>query len=211
MAEYSKVMQCVLEGDDETIAGRVQELLDGGVAPMEVLQEGLIAGMNEVGRLFREEDLFLPEVLMAADAMKAGVAVVHPLLNGETIEVPGTVIIGTVKGDLHDIGKNIVGMMLETAGFKVINLGFDVPPQDFCDKVRETGAEIVGMSSLLTTSMMQMETTIKLLQEQGLRSKVKVIIGGAPTSQEFAEKIGADGFSADALAAVELCKRLVGA
>lgn len=210
MDKYLEIANCVLNGEDEQIVTYIQALLEAGAAPLDILNNGVIAGMSKVGDLFKAEELCLPEVLMAAEAMNAGIEVIRPLLGDVEVATKGTVVIGTVKGDLHDIGKNLVAMMLETDGYKVINLGCDVPPEDFVEKVRECKPQIVGMSALLTTSMTEMGNTIDLLKAAGLRDQVKVIIGGAPTSWEFANKIGADGYSADAASAVELCNKLLG-
>lgn len=210
MDKYLEIANCVLNGEDEQIVTYIQALLDAGAAPLDILNNGVIAGMSKVGELFKAEELCLPEVLMAAEAMTAGIDVIRPLLGDVEVATKGTVVIGTVKGDLHDIGKNLVAMMLETDGYKVINLGCDVPPEDFVEKVRECKPQIVGMSALLTTSMTEMGNTIDLLKAAGLRDQVKVIIGGAPTSWEFANKIGADGYSADAASAVNLCNKLLG-
>lgn len=209
MDKYLEIANCVLNGEDEQIVTLIQEQLDAGQAPLDILNNGVIAGMSKVGELFKAEELCLPEVLMAAEAMTAGIDVIRPLLGEVEVATKGTVVIGTVKGDLHDIGKNLVAMMLETDGYKVINLGCDVPPEDFVEKVRECKPQIVGMSALLTTSMTEMGNTIDLLKAAGLRDQVKVIIGGAPTSWEFANKIGADGYSADAASAVDLCNSLL--
>ena len=210
MDKYPEIANCVLNGEDEQIVTYIQAQLDAGAAPLDILNNGVIAGMSKVGELFKAEELCLPEVLMAAEAMTAGIEVIRPLLGDVEVATKGTVVIGTVKGDLHDIGKNLVAMMLETDGYKVVNLGCDVPPEDFVEKVRECKPQIVGMSALLTTSMTEMGNTIDLLKAAGLRDQVKVIIGGAPTSWEFANKIGADGYSADAASAVNLCNKLLG-
>lgn len=211
MKQYIEIANCVINGEDEQIIGEIQKQLDAGEMPLDILSNGIIAGMSKVGELFREEELCLPDVLMSAEALNAGVAMLRPLIGDVEVETKGTVVIGTVKGDLHDIGKNLVAMMLETDGYKVVNLGCDVPPAAFADAVREYRPQIIGMSALLTTSMTVMGDTIELLKTEGLRDQVKVMIGGAPTSWEFCKRIGADGYSADAASAVDLCEKLLGA
>ena len=170
----------------------------------------MIAAMKEVGRLFEEGDYFVPEMLIAARAMQAGMALLKPHLLSSEVKSAGRVAIGTVKGDLHDIGKNLVALMLEGAGFEVIDLGVDVPPEKFVDAITNSGADIVAFSALLTTTMPNMKVTIDAIQAAGLRDKVKVIIGGAPVTQAYADQIGADGYSADASRAVSLAKSLMG-
>lgn len=209
MNNYTKIASCVIQGEDEQILTEIQAQLDTGSAPLDILNNGIIAGMQQVGELFKEEEFCLPEVLMAAEAMKAGIDILRPLLADVTVETKGTVVIGTVQGDLHDIGKNLVAMMLETAGYRVINLGCDVTPAEFVSAVQEYRPQIVGMSALLTTSMTVMDETISLLKAEQLRDQLRIIIGGAPTSKEFAASIGADGYSADAAAAVDLVNALV--
>lgn len=209
MDKYKEIANCVIEGDDESIVELVKALLDEGAAPLDVLNNGIIAGMAEVSELFKQEEMCLPEVLMAAEAMNAGIEIIRPLLGDVETQTEGTVVIGTVKGDLHDIGKNLVVMMLETAGYKVINLGCDVPPEAFLENLKEHKPQIIGMSALLTTSMTVMGEVIDMLKAEGLRDEVKVIIGGAPTSWEFCKRIGADGYSADAAAAVDLVRELI--
>lgn len=209
MNNYTKIASCVIQGEDEQILTEIQAQLDTGSAPLDILNNGIIAGMQQVGELFKEEEFCLPEVLMAAEAMKAGIDILRPLLADVTVETKGTVVIGTVQGDLHDIGKNLVAMMLETAGYRVINLGCDVTPAEFVSAVQEYRPQIVGMSALLTTSMTVMDETIALLKAEQLRDQLRIIIGGAPTSKEFAASIGADGYSADAAAAVDLVNALV--
>ena len=174
---------------------------------LEIINNGLIAGMSVVGARFKNGDMFVPEVLMSAKSMAAGIEIVKPLIADKDMPSKGTVIIGTVKGDLHDIGKNLVGMMLESGGFKVINLGIDIAPEKFVAAVKEHTPDIVAMSALLTTTMLHMKDTIELIKEEGL--KVKAIVGGAPISQDFADEVGADGFAPDAASAVELCARLL--
>ncbi len=184
--------------------------MDGGIEPLEVLNKGLVDGMNRVGELFKKNEMFVPEVMMSAHAMQSGVELIKK--SQEKFDMPsmGTIVIGTVDGDLHDIGKNLVAMMVENAGFTVYNLGVDRSSEDFINAVKEHDACIMAMSSMLTTTMLNMKSTIEALAEAGLRDKVKVIVGGAPISEEFAKEIGADGFAPDATRASELCKELVG-
>jgi 5-methyltetrahydrofolate--homocysteine methyltransferase len=202
------VYTAVLEGDMGAATDRVQAALDSGIDPGEILNDALIAGMGEVGRLFEEGEYFVPEMLIAARAMKAGLELLKPLLVDSGIEPVGKVAMGTVKGDLHDIGKNLVSMMLEGAGFEVIDLGTDVAPESFVDAIQE-GVDLVGLSALLTTTMPSMESTIQAIEAAGLRDQVRIMIGGAPVTAEYAEKIGADGFAPDASQAATLAKSLV--
>jgi 5-methyltetrahydrofolate--homocysteine methyltransferase len=196
-------------GEEEEVARLVQQALDQGMAPAEVLRDGLIAGMDVVGRDFKAGDLFVPEVLIAARAMTAGMNVLRPLLAKSDVQGLGTFLIGTVEGDLHDIGKNLVKMMVEGAGFQVIDLGTNVKPADFVAAVREHRPQIVGMSALLTTTMMAMRSTIEALTEAGLRESVKVMVGGAPVTDTFAKDIGADAYAPDAASAVDMARSMV--
>jgi 5-methyltetrahydrofolate--homocysteine methyltransferase len=204
-----KIAAELYEGEDESVAELVQQALDQGLAPNEVLQGGLIAGMDEVGKDFKAGDLFVPEVLIAARAMHAGMNVLRPLLAETDSISAGKYLIGTVKGDLHDIGKNLVKMMLEGAGFETIDLGTDVDPQAFVDAVREHQPVLVGMSALLTTTMVQMKATVEALEEAGLRDSVKIMVGGAPVTDAFAGQIGADAYAPDAASAVDRARELV--
>ena len=190
---------------------KVQEALDAGIEPGDILQEGLVTAMAEVGRLFEEGEYFVPEMLIAARAMKAGLALLRPHLVEADVKPAGKVSAGTVKGDLHDIGKNLVCMMLEGAGFEIVDLGVDVSPEQFLKSVTEQGVDVIAMSALLTTTMPNMRTTIETLVEAGVRDKVKVMIGGAPVTDAYAAEIGADGYAPDASRAVALAKSLVGA
>jgi 5-methyltetrahydrofolate--homocysteine methyltransferase len=207
MANFEALVQSVMDGKEAQVKEQTKALIDGGVSPLEIINQGLIAGMNIVGARFKTGEMFVPEVLMCARSMAAGIELVKPLIAAEDMPNKGTIVLGTVKGDLHDIGKNLVGMMLESGGFKVINLGIDIAPEKFVEAVKEYNPEIVAMSALLTTTMPHMKDTIELIKEEGL--KVKCIIGGAPISQDFADKIGADGYSPDAASAVELCNKLL--
>ena len=204
------IYQAVLEGDADETASQVQAGLDAGIAPSDILNKGCIAAMAEVGRLFEEGEMFVPEMLIAARAMQAGMAVLKPHLAEGEITSAGKVILGTVAGDLHDIGKNLVGMMMEGAGFEIVDLGTDVTADAFVEAVREHNADIVGMSALLTTTMPSMTATVEALTEAGLRDKIKVLIGGAPVTQAYADEIGADGFAPDASSATRVAKGLLG-
>jgi 5-methyltetrahydrofolate--homocysteine methyltransferase len=207
MDQIKNIYQAVLEGDMGAVEENVQAALDAGVLPVDILQKGLIAAMGEVGRLFEEGEYFVPEMLIAARAMKAGLTILKPLLVDSGIEPAGKVAVGTVKGDLHDIGKNLVAMMLEGAGFEIVDLGTDVTPEQFVEAVKD-GVDIIGLSALLTTTMPSMEGTIKAITDAGLRDRVKIMIGGAPVTAEYARQIGADGFAPDASQAVTLAKTL---
>ena len=197
-------------GENKAVAKLVQQALDQSVAPGEILQGGLIAGMDQVGKDFKAGELFVPEVLIAARAMHAGMGVLRPLLAEADVPSAGKYIIGTVKGDLHDIGKNLVKMMLEGAGFETIDLGTDVAPTGFVAAVREHQPQLVGMSALLTTTMVQMKSIIEALEEAGLRDEIKIMIGGAPVTAAFAKEIGADAYAPDAATAVDVARDLVG-
>jgi len=209
MSDFKSIYEGVLEGDMGAVESGVQAAVDGGATPGDILNGGLITAMGEVGRLFEEGEYFVPEMLIAARAMKAGLAILQPLLVDSGIKPVGTVAIGTVKGDLHDIGKNLVAMMLEGAGFEIMDLGTDVTPDQFVAAV-ENGADLLGLSALLTTTMPSMEGTIKAVEAAGLRDKVKIMIGGAPVTTEYSNQIGADGFAPDASQAVSLAKSLMG-
>jgi 5-methyltetrahydrofolate--homocysteine methyltransferase len=205
--DLKKIYENVIEGSAAEVETGVRAALAEGAQVDVILNEALIAAMDEVGRLFEEGELFVPEMLISARAMQAGLNVLKPLMTGSGIKSAGKVAIGTVKGDLHDIGKNLVAMMLEGAGFEILDLGVDVAPETFVDAVHE-GAQIVGMSALLTTTMGNMGVTIAALKAAGLRDKVKVMIGGAPVTQEFANSIGADAFAPDASSATRIARQL---
>ncbi len=198
----------VVEGDNASVQKNVQEALSSGIGASDILNEALIPAMAEVGRLFEEGEYFVPEMLISARAMKGAMATLKPYLQQADVKYAGSVVIGTVKGDLHDIGKNLVSLMLEGAGFQVTDLGSDVTPEKYIAAVRETGANIVAMSALLTTTMVNMKATITALEEAGLREKVKVMIGGAPVTDNFARQIGADGYAPDASRAVAIARAL---
>lgn len=209
MDYLSEIAKGVINGNHKEMSKLAQLALDSGIGAKDILNLGLIAGMNVVGEKFGCAETFVPEVLMSAKAMYAALAVIKPKFAESGFETIGNVVIGTVKGDLHDIGKNLVVMMLEGTGFKVKDLGNNVDPQIFVKAAKEFEADIVGMSALITTSMPMMPETIMALESAGLRGKVKVIIGGAPVSQRFADSIGADGFALDASKAVIKCRELV--
>ena len=204
-----RIVQRLYKGEIETVAELVQDALDVGMAPREILKDALLTGMDEVGRDFKVGDLFVPEVMFAARAMQAGMDVLRPLLADSDMASAGKCIMGTVKGDLHDIGKNLVKMMLDGGGFEAIDLGVDLDPEIFVEAVREHQPDVVGMSALLTTTMVQMKATIVALEEAGLRDSVKIMIGGAPVTAAFAEQIGADAYAPDAASAVDLARELV--
>ena len=206
--KVQRIAENLYKGDSETVAELVQDALDAGMAPSEVLNDALLAGMDKVGKDFKEGVLFVPEVMFAARAMQAGMTVLRPLLAETDIASSGKCLVGTVKGDLHDIGKNLVTMMLDGGGFEAIDLGIDLDPSVFVEAVREHKPDLIGMSALLTTTMVQMKATIDALEEAGLRDSVKIMIGGAPVTASFAEQIGADAYAPDAATAVELAREL---
>ena len=200
----------IIEGKLDEVPDLVQSALDEGLEPTKILENGLIVGMNEVGKRFKAGSMFVPEVLRSARTMHAGQELLRPLLAEGDASLGGKVLLGTVQGDLHDIGKNLVGMMCEGAGFQVIDLGFNLEPEKFTEAIKTHQPEIVGMSALLTTTMRAMGHTIKAIEEAGLRDKVKVMVGGAPVDAEFAERIGADGYGHNAASGAELAKKLAG-
>jgi 5-methyltetrahydrofolate--homocysteine methyltransferase len=207
---YEQLSTIVLKGQVDKAAPLVRSALGQGLAPKDILDNGLIVGMNEVGVRFKRGDMFVPEVLMAAKTMQAGMEVLRPLLAAAGAKMAGKIVMATVKGDLHDIGKNLVAMMCEGAGFELIDLGFNVAPEAIIDAVKTQKPDIVGMSALLTTTMRAMGHTIKALEEAGLRESVKVMVGGAPVDAAFAERIGADGYGSNAVAGAETAKRFMG-
>jgi 5-methyltetrahydrofolate--homocysteine methyltransferase len=204
-----EIYKAVIAGNREETTAKVEEALNKNVPPEEILKQALIAAMSEVGDKFEQGEFYVPEMLVAARAMQSGLTMLKPLLVEADLQPAGRVVIGTVKGDLHDIGKNLVAMMLEGAGFEIVDLGTNVPPEQFAAAVRENSADIVGMSALLTTTMPEMENTIEALEDLGVREDVKVIIGGAPVTNSHAEKIGADGFASDASRAVKMAQALM--
>ncbi|MCO5386463.1 MAG: corrinoid protein [Desulfosporosinus sp.] len=209
MFDFTGLSNAVIEGDNDQVLAKVKEAISANVDPLAIINQGLIGGMNVVGQRFKVNDMFVPEVLMSARSMNAGIELVKPLLAGGEMTNRGTVIIGTVKGDLHDIGKSLVGMMLECSGFKVIDLGVDISPEEFIAAIKENNGKVLALSALLTTTMLSMKSTIEECAAQGMRNDIKVIIGGAPISQEFSDQIGADGYAGDAAAAVELVAKLL--
>jgi len=210
MADYGKMAEALVAGNIEDVKQQAQAAIDGGAAAAEVLEKGLMPGMDVVGQRFKACEMFIPEVLRSAKAMHGAMDILRPLLAKAGAKGAGTLVIGTVEGDLHDIGKNLVGMMFEGAGFQVVNLGIDIKPQAFVEAVKQHKATLVGMSALLTTTMPKMGQTINALKEAGIRDQVKVLIGGAPVTEDYAKKIGADGYASNAAAAVERGKELAG-
>jgi 5-methyltetrahydrofolate--homocysteine methyltransferase len=196
------------DGEEEKVLELTKKAIESKIPPQEILDNGLIAGMNVVGERFKNHDIFLPEVLLAAKAMYAGMDELKPLMIAEGIPSVGKVVIGSVRGDLHDIGKNLVGIMLKGAGFEVIDLGNDVAPDTFIDTAEEVGASVIGMSALLTTTMPVMKEVVDLLAQRGLKGKVRTVVGGAPLSSDFAKNIGADAYGFDGVNAVEVVKEL---
>jgi len=207
MADLKALADAVIKGDQSTAVEITKSALEEGTAAKNVLEEGLIAGMDVVGARFKNNEIYIPEVLIAARAMKMAMEILEPELIKAGVEPVGKFLIATVQGDLHDIGKNLVAMMLKGAGFEVIDLGVDVSPEKFIEQVKAKGVQLVGMSALLTTTMPGMERTIKALKEAGVSAKI--MIGGAPVTQGYADKIGADGYAADAASAVDMAKSLV--
>uniref|UniRef100_A0A7V0Z5F5 Cobalamin-binding protein n=1 Tax=candidate division WOR-3 bacterium TaxID=2052148 RepID=A0A7V0Z5F5_UNCW3 len=210
MLDYGQIKKAVVGFETEKVKELVKEILKKGIKPKEILEQGLIAGMKEVGRLFETKEYYVPEVLLASEAFYAGFELVRPLIAKTEAPKKGKIVIGVVQGDIHDIGKNIVKVMLEASGYEIIDLGKDVPNEKFIETVAQHQSQILALSSLMTTTMIQMETVIKLLNKKKLRKNVKVIIGGAPINQEYADKIGADGYAQDASGAVRLVDKLLG-
>jgi 5-methyltetrahydrofolate--homocysteine methyltransferase len=204
------IFDAVLAGDRAVVEKNVSESLQAGLSPEEILNCGLISAMTEVGARFERQEFFVPEMLIAARAMQSGLTILKPHLLDTGVKTRGKIILGTVRGDLHDIGKNLVGMMLEGSGFEIIDLGTDVAPARFAEAVRTSSANIVGLSALLTTTMENMRSTMEALEDIGVRNQVKVMIGGAPVTEAFAKGIGADGYGADANRAVTLARELMG-
>ena len=208
MVDLQQLFGAILNGDAKTAAAVTHEALAAGVAPMEIITKYMVPAMGEVGRMFECEEYYVPELLLSARAMKAALDPLRPLLAAAGTQAAGKVVIGTARGDLHDIGKNLVASLLEGGGFEIVDLGTDVPPEKFVEAVNATGAGLVAISALLTTTMPGMKNTIEALRQAGVRDKVKVMIGGAPVTQQFAEQIGADGYGENASAAVSLARRL---
>jgi 5-methyltetrahydrofolate--homocysteine methyltransferase len=207
MADLKALADAVIKGDQNTAVKITKDAIQEGLAPKKILNEGLIAGMDVIGARFKKNEVYIPEVLIAARAMKMAMEILAPELVRTGIKPIGKFMIGTVQGDLHDIGKNLVGMMLKGAGFEVIDVGVDITAEKFVEQAKASGAQVIGLSALLTTTMPSMEKTIKAMKAAGI--KAKVIIGGAPVTQAYADKIGADGFAADAASAVDIVKKFV--
>ena len=209
MTTIDDLRQCVIEGEEERTESLVKQAMAEGKPPERILREGLIAAMTEVGRLFEAGEYYVPEMLIAARAMKSGLTLLRPQLAAANVQAVGKVVIGTVQGDLHDIGKNLVGMMLEGAGFEVIDLGTDVSPQKFVEAVQTHHPDLIGCSALLTTTMPKMKVVVEALKEAGLRGQVKVMIGGAPVTEKYGADIGADMYASDAASAATRAKQLL--
>ena len=209
MSDLKLLVESVVEGDEQKVAELTQKSIDDGLNVATILDDGLIFGMNVIGELFGRKEAYVPELLLSARAMQAGMKLLEPLLLSSGIEPIGKVVLGTVKGDIHNIGKDLVGIMLKGAGFEIIDLGVDVPPEKFTAAIDNEKIRIVGMSSLLTTSLSSMKTTIEALDAAGLRNQVKIMIGGAVVTQNYADNIGADGYAANAYEAVKKAKELM--
>ncbi|HEX7973903.1 MAG TPA: corrinoid protein [Anaerolineales bacterium] len=209
---FSQLAQSLIDGDPDATAALTRQALDAGIEPLAVISEGLVPGMNVVGEKFSCGDYFLPDLIIAADGMQKAMDLLEPELRArqQEVESAGIVVIGTVKGDIHEIGKSLVGTMLSANGFKVYDMGVDVPTATFVNKVKETGANLVGLSALLTTTMTLQREVIQALAAAGLRDKVKVMVGGAPVTRSWAQEIGADGYAEDAMGAVQAARQLVG-
>jgi 5-methyltetrahydrofolate--homocysteine methyltransferase len=205
-----KMAESLIAGKIDEVVNLTKEALDEGASPADILDQGLLAGMDVVGQRFKAEEMFIPEVLRCAKCMHGAMEILRPLLAETGAESISTLIIGTVKGDLHDIGKNLVSMMFEGAGFNVVDLGIDKEPQAFVDAIKEHHARLIGMSALLTTTMPKMGETINAIKEAGIRDQVKILVGGAPVTAAFAEEIGADGYASNAASAVDKGKELIG-
>lgn len=209
---FEKLAQAVIDGEPDDAAALAKQALDKGLDPLDCITKGLTKGIQKVGELFASGEYFLPELIIGADAMKSALDVLEPaLVGGQKREVVGTVVLGTVEGDLHEIGKTLVGTMLTANGFKVVDIGVDKKASDFIEAIKGSNANMVGASALLTTTMLQQENLIKALEEAGLRKQVKVMVGGAPVTESYAKQIGADGYAEDAISAVDLAMRLADA
>jgi len=209
MDKMKQISDSIVQLKWDEIAALTNEALEAGIPPLEIINQGLVPGMTEVGIKFRNGEIFLPEVMLSAKTMKTAMEILLPILSQRDASSMGQVAIGTVSGDIHDIGKNIVISMLQGNGFEVMDLGVDIAPERFVEVVRDNDLQILGLSALLTSTMPMLEETIKALEQAGLRQKTKVIIGGAPVTQAYADQIGADGYGADAVAAVELSRALI--
>jgi 5-methyltetrahydrofolate--homocysteine methyltransferase len=210
MESLARIAATVVEGDEDEVVRLVLEAADAAIPPEQIVDQGLLAGMTQIGALWRKDEVFIPEVLLASRAVDAGMQALKPYLHGRTLAKTGAVVLGTVKGDLHSIGKNLVKILLTASGFEVTDLGEDVDSARFLQAIRETRAPILAMSSLLTTTMGEMGATIRAVRDAGLRDSVKIIVGGACVTAKFAEEIGADGYGEDANSAVRICREFVG-
>jgi 5-methyltetrahydrofolate--homocysteine methyltransferase len=210
MAEFQDLADCIIAGDSVRSKEITQKLVDGGVSAIEILNEGLVPGMEVVGRKFKANEMYIPEVLIAARAMHAAMDIIKPMLSASDAKMKGIIVIGTVQGDLHDIGKNLVGMMLEGGGFTVVDLGADIPPDKYVEAAKKNNAKVIGLSALLTTTMPVMKDVIAALKADKATADVKVMVGGAPLTQEYADSIGAAGYAPDASGAVDLASKLLG-
>jgi 5-methyltetrahydrofolate--homocysteine methyltransferase len=209
MSVVEQIRESLIKGKANDVKALVEQALKDKTPAVQILNDGLLAGMGIIGERFKKNEVYVPEVLIAARAMKAGMEILKPMLLAAKVEPRGTVVIGTVKGDLHDIGKNLVGMMLEGGGFRVIDGGINVEPQKFVDLAKEGGAQLIGCSALLTTTMTNMKEVVEAVKKAGLAGKVKVMVGGAPVTQAFCDEIGADGYAPDAVSASDLAKKLI--
>lgn len=210
MGLLTDISDSLQRGENETVARLTQQAIDEKMGPQQILDDGLLAGMAVVGQKFKNHDIFLPDVLLAAKAMYAGMDLLKPLLVRDAIPTRGKIVMGTVQGDLHDIGKNLVAIMLKGAGYEVIDLGNDVSPEAFVDTAINEGAPVIGLSALLTTTMSTMKQVVELVHKRGMKDKISVIIGGAPVSKSYAEQIGADAYAFDGINAVECVGKLMG-
>jgi corrinoid protein of di/trimethylamine methyltransferase len=211
MADLNAISEALQKGKANDVKEMVQAAIDEGVTARQVLEEGMMAGMDVIGQKFKNNEIYVPEVLIAARAMNGGIEILRPLLVSENVKAKGTVVIGTVKGDLHDIGKNLVKMMMEGKGFKVVDLGSDVSAEKFVEAAQENEADVICCSALLTTTMTEMKSVVEAADKAGIRSKVHIMVGGAPVTEQFCESIGADAYTPDAASAAERAIELVGA
>lgn len=210
---FAAMRQCIIDGDPDLAAELAQKAIEQGIDPVEVLNQGFVPGVSFVGEQFGLGEMFLPELVVAGEAMKAAVAVLEPEFTrrGTERQILGRVVIGTIEGDIHEIGKSLVATMLSASGFQVYDMGVDVPIMTFVEKAREVKADIIGISALLTTTMVRQKDVIEALEDNGMRAQVKVMVGGAPVTQSWAKEIGADGYSEDAVGAVAIAKNMMGA
>jgi corrinoid protein of di/trimethylamine methyltransferase len=209
---FQAMAQSIIDGDAEAAEALARQAIEAGIDPLEAINQGFVVGVNHVGKEFAAGEAFLPELVMAGEAMKSAVATLEPEMarRGTSREMLGKVVLGTIQGDIHEIGKTLVGTMLTAAGFQVYDLGVDVPVEKLVAKAREVEADIIGVSALLTTTMVRQRDVVEALEDMGMRPKVKVMVGGAPVTREWVEEIGADGYSEDAIGAVDVARRLVG-